>query len=264
MNADEFFENHSIDEINKKTKISPISLRFIKNKEFEKLPRVKFIGFVRLIEKKFKVDLGELIEEYENYYNENKKDDVDTEKKEIKPKKQKSYLWVLIIILFVLSAFLYFSFIKSKTNIKTAEINNSEKNEVLENNITENNETFKNSVSEKTIQKNIENNESNVSLNTPEIKKTKEKNIAKEYNITIIPNEKVWFRAINIDNNKSVEYLTTNPKILKGNYYIKFGHGNITIMYNDQNITPNTKKILRILLKNGKFEYLKKSNRFEK
>ncbi|WP_156921346.1 hypothetical protein [Lebetimonas sp. JH369] len=47
MNADEFFENHSIDE---KTKISPISLRFIKNREFDKLPRVKFIGFVRLIE----------------------------------------------------------------------------------------------------------------------------------------------------------------------------------------------------------------------
>ncbi|WP_024791155.1 hypothetical protein [Lebetimonas sp. JS170] len=41
----------------------------------------------------------------------------------------------------------------------------------MENNITENNETFKNSVSEKTIQKNIENNESNVSLNTAEIKK---------------------------------------------------------------------------------------------
>ncbi|WP_024787139.1 MULTISPECIES: hypothetical protein [unclassified Lebetimonas] len=61
-----------------------------------------------------------------------------------------------------------------------------------------------------------------------------------------------------------MEFLTTNPKILKGNYYIKFGHGNLTIIYNDKNITPNTKKILRILLKNGKFEYLKKPNRFEK
>ncbi|WP_156922600.1 hypothetical protein [Lebetimonas sp. JH292] len=40
----------------------------------------------------------------------------------------------------------------------------------MENNITENNETFKNSVSEKTIEKIIEDIDSNVSLNTAGIK----------------------------------------------------------------------------------------------
>jgi cytoskeletal protein RodZ len=51
MNAKEFFDKYEIEEISKKTKISPISLRYIKNKEFEKIPRVKFLGFIKIIEK---------------------------------------------------------------------------------------------------------------------------------------------------------------------------------------------------------------------
>jgi len=83
--------------------------------------------------------------------------------------------------------------------------------------------------------------------------------------INIFPNEKVWFRAINLDNNKTIEYLTSNPKTLEGaNWYIKFGHGNITVKYGNETITPDTKKIIRMLFKNGKYEYLKPHNRYEK
>jgi len=67
MNADKFFEKYSLEEISKKTKISPISLRFIKNKEFEKIPRAKFFGFINIIEKNFNVDLSELKEEYNQF-----------------------------------------------------------------------------------------------------------------------------------------------------------------------------------------------------
>jgi cytoskeletal protein RodZ len=277
MNADEFFEKHSIEEINKKTRISPISLRFIKNREFDKLPRVKFIGFVRLIEKRYKVDLSELIEEYENYFNQNdnnkqkEKKETELEKKE-EIKEKKSYLWILVLILFILSAFLYVSFINKNTienklnnklavekNITDFSNNESEKsNDTLNNtNITHENKMIVDNVVP------MEKNETNISkinnISTAQLNKK-----VTEYNITILPNELVWFRALNIDNNKTKEFLTSKPKNLIGNYYIKFGHGNITIIYNDKNITPNTKKIVRILFKNGKYKYLKKPNEYEK
>ncbi|GAX87767.1 conserved hypothetical protein [Lebetimonas natsushimae] len=277
MNADDFFELHSIEEINKKTKISPISLRFIKNKEFDKLPRVKFVGFIRLIEKKYKVDLNELIKEYEGYFHHsddknNKKSDNIQKNKSDKIKEKRSCLWILILIIFVLTSFLYFKFF-NKNNTKdeliveankTTVVNNVTENGSEKNNSENNNKTNENIVGG--INSSIVNNETNISntikYNTSSVKI--EKNIIKEYNITILPNEMVWFRALNIDNNKSVEYLTSKPKILKGNYYIKFGHGNITVLYDDKNITPNTKKIVRILFKNGKYEYLKKPNEYEK
>lgn len=277
MNADEFFNKYSIEEINKKTRISPISLRFIKNREFDKLPRVKFIGFVRLIEKRYKVDLSELIEEYENYFNQNdnnkqkEKKETELEKKE-EIKEKKSYLWILVLILFILSAFLYVSFINKNTienklnnklavekNITDFSNNESEKSNGTLNNT---NTTHEN----KMIVDNVvpmEKNETNISkinnISTAQLNKK-----VTEYNITILPNEPVWFRALNIDNNKTKEFLTSKPKNLIGNYYIKFGHGNITIIYNDKNITPNTKKIVRILFKNGKYKYLKKPNEYEK
>jgi len=254
MNVYEFFEQHSIEEINKKTKISPISLRFIKNKEFEKLPRVKFIGFIRLIEKEYKVDLSELIEEYNEYSNQKV---TDKKQETTKEKKQKNYLWLLLLFLFVLSAYLYFKFIYQQN--KTVNINNnvSFESNIIKNEINSSNET-NNQLNVKNISSKPEINETKKNL------LVREKNITKKYEITILPKQKVWFRAINLDTNESIEYLTILPKILKGNYYIKFGHGNITIIYNDQNITPNTKKIIRILFKNGKYKFLNKPNKYEK
>jgi cytoskeletal protein RodZ len=268
MSADEFFELHSIEEINKKTRISPISLRFIKNREFDKLPRVKFIGFVKLIEKHYKVDLSELIEEYENYYKEKKVEEVKEENiiEEVE-KKEFNYLWILIILLFVVSSILYFSFVNGrKKDIQNNSVNSI--TEVNDSQFKENNnsENFNknNSIDYSTnkIEQNITTQEENESA----LKVSEETNITKqkEYNITIVPNKLLWFKALNIDNNKTKEYLTSNPKILSGNYYIKFGHGNLTIIYNDMNITPNTNHIIRMLFKNGKYQYLKKHNEYEK
>ena len=249
MSVEEFFELYSIEEINKKTKISPISLKYIKNKEFDKLIRVKFIGFVRLIEKEYNVDLSELIEEYENFYNKDEVKQEQKEKKEVenkeKPQKEsKNYFFtILIVALFIISAALYFGFLNKK----------EQKNEIK---------------IQKTFETNNTNKDKNLDTTKNIVVKTKEKNLTsnaiKDYNITIIPNEKVWFRAFNIDTNKTKEFLTSHTKIFKGNYYMKFGHGNLTIMYNNQIIAPKTKKIIRILFKNGKYNFLNKPNEYEK
>ena len=256
MNADKFFETHSIEEISKKTKISPISLRLIRNKEFEKIPRAKFIGFINILQKTYKIDLSDLIEEYNQFANQNNKKEI--EKEEIKTSNNSTFLLVILaFLLFILGGYLFYSYVK--TNSK----NQPEQNTTQISIQTDKNNTQKlllpkeNNNSNQTIQK--ETNFTQSSL----IKETNK--TSKLYSVTIIPKQEVWFKALNIENNTSIEYLTSHKKTLpKGNYYIKFGHGNLTIIYNDQNITPNTKEIVRILLKNGKYKYLKKPNRYEK
>ncbi|AZV46176.1 hypothetical protein C3L23_02485 [Nautilia sp. PV-1] len=260
MNAKDFFEQYSIEVINKRTRISPISLRFIKNKEFEKIPRVKFLGFVRIIEKEFDVDLSELIEEYNQATNHTPTQTSDKKETELKePKKHNTLLlFILALILFSLGAYLLYKTYNSKSGSdtinKTAYMPNNEENLSSENNIT--------------TQKTQENNISKQAAKAEKTTKTQiqhSQQTAIPKTVKIFPNEKVWFKAVNLDNNKTVEYLTSNPKTLIGpNWYIKFGHGNITIDYGDKTITPQTKKIVRLLLKNGKVEYLKYPNRYEK
>jgi cytoskeletal protein RodZ len=250
MNAKEFFEKHSIEEISKKTKISPISLRYIRNKEFDKLPRVKFVGFVKLMEREFKVDLSELIEEYDDFQNPKKEKTKKQkeEKKELKnendsnkkPQKDKSLLIVLIAILCILGAYLIYLYLHSKNSFDiTPPPQKIQKNFPKRKDSNETNQT-----------------ETNSSAKIP-VKETNTTNIK---SITIIPHQLLWFKAVNLDNNKTFEFLTSHEKTLPGSdYYLKLGHGNETIIYGDLNITPNTKKIVRIILKNGKYKYVNHS-----
>ena len=273
MNANEFFENHSIEEINKKTKISPISLRYIKNKEFEKIQRVKFLGFIRIIEKEYKIDLSELIDEYNNSTNHTETEN-NIAHQINEPKTHNTLIIsILAFILLALGGYLLykkFISISNKQNLKESytiiknekNITSNVENYTEENNIftTENNNTNEND--KIALEQNATNIKNNIEKNTTQIINKKP---LLPQNIKIIPNKKVWFRAINLDTKKSVEYLTSNPKTLNGpNWYIKFGHGYVNINYGDKNITPNTKKIVRILFKDGNITYLKKQNRYEK
>jgi len=274
MNANDFFEKYSIETINKRTRISPISLRYIKNKEFKKIQRVKFIGFIRIIEKEFGIDLSDLIEEYNQATNhETKSPSENSEIKLQEPKKHNTFiLFVLAVILFSLGAYLlYNKYALSQKNTneinKTAFIPNTEENITDATTEIETKTENKNiiqppSISEQTKQPVNENENRQITTDT---NNSRQQKINAPETIYIHPNQKVWFRAINLDTNKTLEFLTSNPKTLEGsNWYIKFGHGNITVNYGNQTITPDTKKIVRILFHNGKVEYLKKPNRYEK
>ena len=241
MNAEKFFNLYSIEEISKKTKISPVSLRLIKERKFDKIPRVKFLGFINVIQREFNIDLSELIEEYNSYANPPKEELL---KEEIikPPKNKKPFLILFLILLLIISGIYLYKQTPKKQIPKTVDIN---------------------------ISKTVSVPEKNLSNTLKEIKTTvkkEEANISKEHNktkplpkeITVIPFQKIWFRAINLDNNKTFEYLTSKPKTLEGaNYYIKLGHGFVNIIYGDKNITPNTKKIVKIILKNGEYNYTK-------
>ncbi|QCT94232.1 hypothetical protein FE773_03270 [Caminibacter mediatlanticus TB-2] len=281
MSANKFFEQFSIDEISKRTKISPISLRFIKNKEYEKIPKVKFLGFIKIIEREFNVDLSDIIEEYNQINHTEIKEETIIQEKEPSIKKEKNYIiFILGIILLISSAILLYKNYTNEnenntTNNKLTTTNITEINNSLESNKTQNKLTLKNNVTTTIIENNLtdknlsqETNktqsiiantlETNITNPTKEINLTQEKKAILNQ-ITIIPQKLVWYRIKNLDTNKTSEYLTSKTKTFKGkNFFIKFGHGEVTIKYGNQTITPNTKKIVRILIKNGKYQFLKK------
>ncbi|WP_456478952.1 hypothetical protein [Nautilia sp.] len=262
MNAKDFFEKYSIETINKKTRISPISLKYIKNRNFKKIPRVKFLGFIRIIEKEFNVDLSDLIEEYNLETNHIHKEQTSEVLKE--PKKHNTLiLSILTLILFSLGGYILYTDYTAKSRT-SFEINNStylpaeENKTLIQPEKKEIPEEYNNSYSHS---------QNETKKTVAEINTTETKTAAKTYpkTVYIIPKEQVWFKALNLDTNKSVEFLTSHEKTLEGtNWYIKFGHGNVTVIYGNSTIAPDTKKIVRLLLKNGKYEYLKKPNRYEK
>ena len=137
MNVDKFFEKYSIEEISKRTKISPISLRFIKNKEFEKIPRAKFMGFLKIIEKEFNVNLDELREEYDLVKKEEKEIKIEVEKE-----KSNNFLFIAIgvVLLGIGGYFLLKNSPKKPNQIsKPTIINSQEINNTTEKNSTEKN-----------------------------------------------------------------------------------------------------------------------------
>jgi len=266
MSAKEFFHKYSLEEINIKTKISPITLKQIKNKNFEKIPRVKFIGFVRIMEKEFNVDLSDLIEEYNEFYNQNRPEE------EYKPKKSNN-LSLILIALCLVGGGVYLLKDKFSTTNPTSNVistNSKETNETAKKenktntiSITDKNQTAS-TLPAKTKPPKIVNETKNKETNTTKTlhqppQKPSSKPIQKQQIVTIpqkiviIPNKKLWFFAKNLDTNKSVQFLTSEPKTLKGpNWYLKLGHGFVSIKYGKEIITPNTKKIVKITFKNGK------------
>jgi len=260
MNANELFEKYSIEEINKRTKISPISLRYIKNREFEKIQRVKFMGFIKILEKEFGADLSELISEYNSVNNIAK----EVQKEEVVVKKQNTFLIIsLALILFLLGAYLlyvnYTSSDQNKTVTKSSyNIANSEENVTHSKTVTETNSS----------KITTEQNTSTVTSEPLKLESPVEKEIQKTVipqEVKIIPNKKVWFKAVNLDTHKTKQYLTSHPKTFKGsNWYFKFGHGDVIIKYGDKTVSPKTKRILRVLVKDGNITFLQKNNRYEK
>jgi len=254
---DRLLEKYEINEIAKKTHISPLSLERLFNYEFDKLDDIKIKGFIKILETEYpNTDFSELKEKLKDY---SKKDEEDIIEIEEPKNNKKMYFIVLLIILLVIvvyfiqnnnnkiSSFSKKEIIK-KENIIEPNITNeiSKKDEYIDSEEIENNKTITNEMAENSIE--IEEN------------KSEEKQASIDENVTIIPLEKVWFKVIYLDENKSKEYLTSHEVDLNGSkrIFIKFGHGMIKIAYNGKIIEPNTRKITRVIIENGEINITKK------
>jgi len=242
---DELLKKYKIEEISQKTSISPTFLQKLLEHKFEKIDKLKFKGFLKILKSEFPdIDFSELEEKANSYYF-NNDDTQKTEKQQIveelgeEEKNYKSYFFVAILIILIGILFYYM-----KGNKKELKDNNT--NLVLPKitKIVEKNDT------------NITNNNpiiTDVEKNTTEENKTKHTKKYINTNLTIEPLKLVWFKVYYLDLNKSKEFLTSHLIDLNVSkkMFIKFGHGMVKLYYNNQTLAPNKKSILRVIIQNG-------------
>lgn len=221
-----FFNTYKLEEIAQKTHISPVVLKSIKDKKFNKFEEHKFHGFIKIIEREYNIELDDLIDDFEEYI----KSLTPTEDISIETNKNSGnkggYLLVFILAILI-GVIIYYMKNDGKLSKNVAK-----------------------TIDEKNLTTLIieEKNETNVSKEIEPIKEVVENRTFK-----IIPNEKIWIYIYFLDDNSSKEYLTKNEVELNisRNQYIKFGHGLFTINFKDENISPNTQNIVRYLLIDG-------------
>jgi hypothetical protein len=276
---DELVRKYSIQEISKKTHISPVVLNNLLKKRFEKIPKLKFKGFLQILKNEYpdisfvhlELEGNEFYETFE-LNNEENQDSVLNDEIEEQNSKLKSYFFVFILLLII--GGLIYHMVNMKEG-KVVEKNTTEKKEelkipeiVVEVNNTKVVELNNTKIDENiTEEKSIIQKENNTTINKP-AENTEENSVIEdsitqnEENNTILisPHQKVWFRVYFLDDNSTKEYLTSNNVEINGsrNLFIKFGNGLFELNYHKQKIYPNTKKIVRIILKDGEINITKK------
>jgi len=263
------FSKYSIDEISKRTAISPLTLQRLKDEEFDKITKVKFKGFIRILKLEFPdIDFSDLEEKGELFYSNFKE-----EEKIIEPIEEKDYKKTILItgiLLLLIILFLIF-----KSSIKE-EVNNDLNYNFETNFVDENNsinlETA-NIEENKTKEDNITNSEINIT-NVTNNKENKILEVAKKENnisenntsiisktITIKPLKLIWFKVYYLDLNKSKEYLTSHNVTFKqeGRMFIRFGHGLFKLVDGNKTIFPNTKHIIKFYINKDEINITKKN-----
>lgn len=254
-----------IEEIHKKTYISRKNIKALLNRDFSQFDRLKAVGFVKIIEREFDLDLSDLKEDVDKYFN--KKDDEPTVKNEEiekeKNKESKTLLIIGVLAILAVAIFVYFQKSSKPKNIKK-EIINANKTIKEKNSIVSINEENESNKTKEQPLLDIKKEDQNISLNLDANKTdVKDENLSKKAilpSITIVPKQKIWLGVIYLDNYKRKAYLTSSPIELNSSrdFLILTGHGMLKTDI-DSNITDySDSKKLRFLYKDGKLQKIDK------
>jgi len=109
MQLKEILNEDSISAISKKTNISEDNITALENVEFDRITRVKVMGFISILEREYHVDLSKLRDEAAAYYNTNASDERVTlgMPMPVEEKKGKSKLFMLLVVLGIIYAIWY-------------------------------------------------------------------------------------------------------------------------------------------------------------
>jgi hypothetical protein len=94
-------------EVANKTHISIKSLEHIINKDFDELHKTKTLGFIKILEKNYSLDLSDWLEEFLEYKDDNVVPEISLMTQNLEEKKSKTPIIIaLVILVFVISYFL--------------------------------------------------------------------------------------------------------------------------------------------------------------
>ena len=184
MDDIDFFNNVDLKEVSKRTLVDLKELNYLKNEEFDKLSKAKGLGFIKIIEREYKVDLSGKRERFLEYLKEHNKD--NNSEFFIAPPKTSSKIFpkaLALSLVFVIIAgtiyILYLNRLSSSADVELKPEKNPIVQEAKEISGIEINETKDNNTEGQSI---IDKTEENISLSN---KENDNEQLLKERNTTV-------------------------------------------------------------------------------
>jgi len=109
MQLNEILDENTVSAISTKTNISEDNINALINAEFDRIKRVKTMGFISILEREYHVDLGKFREEAAFYYDQHQKNESITlgVPMPVDEKRGKSKLFMFIVLLLIIYAIWY-------------------------------------------------------------------------------------------------------------------------------------------------------------
>jgi len=239
------------------THISKKFLTALLNEDFESIKPITFKGFIVILEREYKIDFSDVIEEYAKHNKEEKiklwSDDVFAEEKPIS-----YYKYIIVVFLVPLIVFVVL-----KQDILNG-VSNIIKNEKMQP-IVDTKEAIKNKLktNESLIQDENKSQTISDNLKQNSVKKIVKKNqtiikkeLFSEKKLIIRPQSDLWFGVINMQTDAHSSWRGTVEKALNAqmNYLLFFGHGNLEIQTAKKVHKFNSDKKIYATYINGIFE----------
>ena len=211
--------------IYEKTHIARVNIEYILNKSFDELPKIQFRGFIAILEREYKLNLQDLLAEYEAHRVKDEEivEYIKIDKKEYGKFDQKIILLALVATLII--GYLIISSLTHSTN-ETTELNNSEI-ETAKANIERNTTVVKETNSSE-LNQSVE---LNTSENTTAPKMPNVVQGTKSSKFQIIPEKMLWMAYTDLGTKKHKQERTADSIDLNAsnNYIIETGHGFLKI-----------------------------------
>ncbi len=288
----EKLRNIGIKKISSTTHITEPNIEAILNKEFDKLDPTKAIGFTKILEREYSIDLSEWKKEFKEYREQIKKEEkegifIAAEEEAKEEEGSSKILFIVGIIALVIIAYGAYVFVSStsKTTLNNGdvskekeivkEIENKAKKKREENLPKEEIsksplkavETNKSEIFESNISAKIEKNESNESVakeKKEELNVTKQEGNESNFlnskaihkNFIISPRARIWLGVIYLDDYSKKQFLTDKNISLdpSRDFLIVTGHGKFDIYIDNQKYHYDDPLKVRLLYKDQTLE----------
>ncbi len=284
-NERDFFDIYNIKDISKKTMISEFDLQILKNKEFDKTNKSKGLGFIKIIEREYLVDLSELKKELITYLKEH--DKIQNTKFFIPPPAKKNnnkILAVFFLLLIIIAGIFYMAHFRKEhkiiinTNGYKATPAIKEAKRLVDIKFSETNESNESNETNKSIANILDINDSNESNNTDKILsreqnktvikqgKTVDNNMSNfsvlktKNNLIIEPKTRIWVGEIDLNTHEKKSYTKdSNISIpIKDNTLVVTGHGYFKLFYKGKKFNFSTKSPMRFFIKDNNISQITK------
>ena len=234
-------------EISSRTFIPVDEIKAMKEGQFDYFSRAKAIGFAKILEREYGIDMSQWLEEYEEYLKQNNKD-VQNEEVFVVPEDSEPSLFENKKIIFsMLGVFVVIVFI----GLYFATLSKDDEENIINAAKEQNIQNLNSAIQKQELEKATENNETKT-IQEKEEEKEKEvqKKVIKDI-FYIEPKTKLWI-GITYENKRKVNKIITDKFELNAtrNQSIICGHGYFKLVFNDKIYEPNSANVIKIKYSN--------------